>query len=449
MIDAKAIVKMAVSDGFDEAVAHMYMAKRSYLKIANAKVDSIVTKFENAASLFVSSKKRVFFTNIDKLEKNDVQKALGRAKQAMPLLQAKEDYNGLAEGPFKYKKANPPDKKVRDISTEEIADIAYAAINGALGKHATNVAGTVLVGYSEDELVTSNRAHASGSNSEVRLSLRAFKGTNFSFQDAVASSRLGEIDAEKTGGDAADMAMSADKTGRIENGTYDIIYMPSPGGSLLYMTNSMACIGNVETGSWFTGKLNKEVANKDITIYDEGDMKDSIDASPYDSEGYPTQRTTLVANSILASYLHNYSTAKKYKTKSTGNAGLVEPNPNVMHFRHNKKVASVDELVRNVHKGILVTNLWYTRFSNYLTGDFSTVPRDLALYIENGEIKFAIKQKNVGSIVGIRVSDNMIRMLKNIECAADDTKQASSWEAEGEYFFMPSILVREAKVTVA
>jgi PmbA protein len=104
--------------------------------------------------------------------------------------------------------------------------------------------------------------------------------------------------------------------------------------------------------------------------------------------------------------------------------------------------------VARIDDGILVTNTWYTRFSDYLTGDFSTVPRDLALYIKKGEIQFAIKQMDVGSMVGIRISDNIIRMLKNTECAADDTRQSSSWDV-GDYYFMPSILVRGAEVTVA
>ena len=244
-------------------------------------------------------------------------------------------------------------------------------------------------------------------------------------------------------------ASKVKKTGKIESGKYDIVYRQSPGGSLVYMTNGMACIGNVETGGFFTGKLGKEVASKEISIYDDGNIDGGIDASPYDSEGYPTRRTPVVKKGVLANYLHNYSTAKKYNRESTGNAGLVEPNPNTMVFEHRKKVKDVDELVAETENGVLVTNTWYTRFSNYLTGDFSTVPRDLALYIKKGEIQFAIKQRNVGSMVGIRISDNMIRMLKSTECAADDMRQSSSWDVDGDYYFMPSILVRGADVSVA
>jgi PmbA protein len=449
-MDAETIVRLGTRAGFEEVVANTYVLRKSYLKIANSKVDSIVTKFEKTGSLFVSSKKRVFFTNIDRLERKDVDAAIARAKKSIDMVKPKEDYYGIAEGPFRYTKAYAPDPKIRGITNEEIADLAYAAINGATSEGATSVAGTVLVRYSENELATSKKAHGSMAGSEARLSLRAFRGSSFSAQDAAASQKLRELDPEKLGGDVARTAARAARTGRIESGIYDIVYTQSPGGSLIYMCNAAACIGNVETGSsWFTGKINKPVANPGISIYDNGNMEGSIDASPYDDEGYPTQSTAVIKNGKLITYLHNCSTAKKYNTRSTGNAGLVEPSANTMLFEHKKKVRDLDALIWELDKGIVVTNTWYTRFSNYLTGDFSTVPRDIALYVENGEVRFAIKQKNVGSMVGIRVSDNMIRMLKNMECAARDTRQASNWDTEGNYFFMPSVLVRGARVSVA
>lgn len=448
-MDANDIVRMGTKAGFDEVVATIFSSHRNYLKVSNSKVDSIVDKLESSASLFLSSKKRVFFTNVDKLEKSSVDAALRKAKRTMHLLQAKEDYNGLAQGPFKYKRGSPADKKIKNASNEDVADIAYASINGAITGGATNVAGMVLVRYTDYEFATSKKAHGSGEQSEARLSLRVFRGSNFSFHDVIASSKLGGIDAEKFGIDSAAIAASTDKVGKIEKGRYDIIYKQSPGGSLVYMTNMMACIGNVETGGFFTGKLGRQVASREINIYDDGNLKEAIDASPYDGEGYPTQRTAVVKEGKLTSYLHNYSTAKKYNTKSTGNAGLVEPDPNVMLFEHKKRVRSMDELVRRTEKGIVITNTWYTRFSNYLTGEFSTVPRDLALYVEKGEVRFAIRQRDVGSMVGIRVNDNIIRMLKNTELAADDTKQSSSWDVGGTYFFMPSILVRGSEISVA
>jgi hypothetical protein len=40
-------------------------------------------------------------------------------------------------------------------------------------------------------------------------------------------------------------------------------------------------------------------------------------------------------------------------------------------------------------------------------------------------------------------------MLKNMPYSANDTVQATSWETEGDYSFMPSVLVKDVKVTTA
>ena len=89
------------------------------------------------------------------------------------------------------------------------------------------------------------------------------------------------------------------------------------------------------------------------------------------------------------------------------------------------------------------------RFSNYLTGDFSTMPRDLAIYIKKGSPEFAVKQINVSSGVGIRISDNMIRMMLNITRVGNDIAQATSWDTLGTYYFVPSMIVEGVNVSTA
>jgi PmbA protein len=444
---AKKIIQAAMAKRYDEAVAHVYSYRTSYLKIANSKVDSIVTKDEESGSLFVSSKKRVFHTNIDRLSDSSIAAALRVAGANINGLQSKDDYNGIAQGPFKYAKEAGCDAKIVNYDNDLLCDVAYTAINSALDAGADNVAGTLIMSASKSTLSTSKDVNEEEESAYARLSLRTFvKG--FSAQNVTAAKRLKDLKPEGFASSTAELAGMATKTGRISSGKYDVIYMQQPSGALFSMVNEMACIGNVETGGFLTGKLGKEIAHKSLTIYDDGGNPGLMSTSRFDEEGHPTQRTALVGDGKLLTYLHNNSTAIKYKTKSTGNAGLILPSPNVSVIKHDKKIGKLDDLIRRVDKGILVTNTWYTRFSNYLSGDFSTVPRDIAIYIEKGSPKFAIKQVDVGSATGIRVSENIIRMMKNVECSANDSIQTASWDADG-YFVTPSVLVSGVSVTTA
>ena len=97
-----------------------------------------------------------------------------------------------------------------------------------------------------------------------------------------------------------------------------------------------------------------------------------------------------------------------------------------------------DEMISTVKKGLLVTNTWYTRFNNYEKGDFSTIPRDAIFLIEDGKIKKPVKH--------IRISDNLVRLLKNIEEAGKDASQVMGWENELPVF-TPPVLVRKVNIT--
>ncbi|MDE1846478.1 MAG: TldD/PmbA family protein [Candidatus Micrarchaeota archaeon] len=445
---AEEIVKIAMGRGFDEAVANVFTYRVSYLKIANSAVDSIVTKLENTANLFVSGKKRVFFTNIDRVEDGNIASAIKVAKETIPMLKPKEDYNGIVEGPFSYECKCIYQKKMANFDNKMMSDIAYAAINSALESGADSIAGTLEMTDFTKEMATSKDAAGTEKCAFARLSLRVFR-KGLSAQKVVATKKIGEIKPEALGRTTTELASLTNEKGKVSNGNYDIIYMQQPAGLLLADVNDMACIGSVETGGFLTGKLHKEVANKNIKIYDDGKSPELIATSDFDDEGYPTQKTTLIEGGKLRGYLHNHSTAVKYKTKSTGNAGLVLPESNAFVMEHKKKARDIDALIRKIDRGILVTNTWYTRYSDYLVGNFSTVPRDAAIYIENGEPKFAIKQLGHTSGTGIRISDNIIRMLKNTECAADDSMQTASWDSGSNYYVTPSVLVRGVDVTVA
>ncbi len=444
-MEAKKIVELAMANGFDEAVASTYRYAKAYLKIANSKIDSIVEKYEASASLFVSSKKRVFFTNIDKLDEKGVASAIRAAKAGIASIKPKDDYCGIAEGPFKYKGKRSGGKE-KGIDKEEMYDMAQAAINAALEDGATAVSGTVVAGEVLDELSTSRKVNESNNTASFRLSLRVFAGVA-SAQDFLASRDIREINAEQFAKKIASIATITRNTGRILPGKYDIIYLPTAAGLLLSNVNSMACIGSIETGSPFAGKLGKPVGSKNVSIYDDGIIAPGINSSPYDAEGYPSQRTGVIEDGVLRHYLHNFSTARKYNTSSTGNAGLVQPAPNAMVLRHRKRRKGVEDLISSVEKGILVSNTWYTRFSNNVTGEFSTVPRDTAVYILHGEPRFAVKQIRASEAVGIRISDSIPGMLKRMTAVAGPAVQSTSWDSEGYYYFTPSVLVEDTAVT--
>ena len=83
---------------------------------------------------------------------------------------------------------------------------------------------------------------------------------------------------------------------------------------------------------------------------------------------------------------------------------------------------SFEKLLSSIDDGIYVTNDWYLRYQNYRTGDFSTIPRDGLFRIKRGSIESSIK--------GLRISDNMLRILSGIRELGRERDWISWWEVE-------------------
>ena len=368
-VNADGIVKAVMAKGFDEAVAQSSLGRCSYLKITNSKIDLIVEKFSESGMIFASKQKRQVFTNLQDLGERSIENGAERARELVGTVERNKDYYGIAKGPFKYARGAGCDKKIEGYTNETIADIAYSCINSALENGAKSVGGSVFIATSDAGLSTSRNVSVTERDTMLRISLRLFRG-NFSAQNIIAARYLKDINPATFAKETANLLGHAGKTGKIESGKYDIVYTPSAGGTLLIQVPDMATMSSVEDGTCFTKKMGQTVADRGISIYDDGNMPGAIDASPYDNEGYPTQRTPVIRKGVLKNYLHNFSTAKKYKTKSTGNAGLVNPSPNTMCFEHEKTVKSIDDLVRKVDRGVLVTNTRLHEVRQHVHGRF-------------------------------------------------------------------------------
>ena len=159
----------------------------------------------------------------------------------------------------------------------------------------------------------------------------------------------------------------------------------------------------------------------------------------FDAEGVPTRRNLLVSKGILKTYLHNTSTAKKFKTKTTGNAGLVYPDSHAIFVRPGDR--SRDEIFSEVKDGLWLTNTWYTRYQSYVTGDLSTIPRDGIFHIRNGDVVEAWKD--------IRVTDNLIHLMKNIVALGKEPEQMMWWGEVSVPNFVPYALIKDVGITTS
>ena len=164
--------------------------------------------------------------------------------------------------------------------------------------------------------------------------------------------------------------------------------------------------------SFYAGRLGEQVASECFTVVDDGTLPGLFGTSPFDDEGVPSRRTTVIEKGVLRSYLLNTYTARKLGMKTTGNASRgITGNAGVGHGNLflTPGVLSVEEILRQAGTGFYVTEL--IGFGvNVVTGDYS---RGAAgLWIENGELTYPVSE--------VTVAGNLKDMFRNVIAVGND-----------------------------
>jgi PmbA protein len=423
--------------GADDVIVTSGKDTTTLIKFANNKIS--VTKSWSTVNVgvFLTQDKKIVSTSIKDFSQKTANDTITSLMKFIKSAKPNTEYEGIAQGPFKYKQIKECfDKNIIDMHDKAV-DAVEAGVNKALSIGAKRTAGTLEFSHDEFYLTTSNNVEAHDKGTSIYYSIRALVDKYASGHMVNVSRVLNKFKPEATAAEAAEIAVQAVDPQECTEGSYDVLFHPFAFSNLLMNLGGNFSVFYIESGlSCLQNTLNKKVMNEKVTIYDDGTLKNGFGTGLFDSEGVPTQKTLLVDRGVVKSYLHNTSTAKRYNVKTTGNAGLIVPEPhNVMLEPGNH---SKDELIKNIKKGIYITNVWYTRFQNSQTGDFSTIPRDGAFYIENGKIKYPLKN--------LRVSENLLNVMKKVSALGKDAVQIKGWEVESPVS-TPHVLVSNVNIT--
>jgi PmbA protein len=190
--------------------------------------------------------------------------------------------------------------------------------------------------------------------------------------------------------------------------------------------------------SSLASRLGQKVISGEISMTDDGASEDALNSRSFDDEGTPTKPNVLVDRGVLISYLHNSTTAKRFNVSSTGNAGWIRPSAWSLVVGGGD--FGFDELLEELKNGVFMVSNWYTRFQNYSTGDFSTISRDGAFLVKEGEV--------VGAIKGVRISDNLIRLFSAVDRVGSEREWIKWWEVRTP-IKMPALISRQVTLTSA
>jgi PmbA protein len=164
--------------------------------------------------------------------------------------------------------------------------------------------------------------------------------------------------------------------------------------------------------SFLAGKLGQKVANDTVNVIDDGTMPGGFGTTPFDSEGVPTRRTTVIENGVLRSYLLNTYTARKLGLRTTANAsrGLAgTPGIGPGNYFLQPGTKSPKEIISGIPDGLYVTE-FLGHGVNLVTGDYSRGAS--GIWISGGELAYPVEE--------ITVAGNLKDVFLNITEIAND-----------------------------
>lgn len=236
---------------------------------------------------------------------------------------------------------------------------------------------------------------------------------------------------------------------RPKGGRMSVVMGAGASGILLHeaMGHAFEADFNRKGQSIFADKMGKRICPKGINIVDDGTLSASRGSINFDDEGIRGQKTYMVSDGILTSYLHDRISANFFNVAPTGNGRResfrYNPIPRMRTtYMESGNNGSVEDLISSVKKGIYVD-----QFSNGEVkigeGDFTFYVRSGRL-IENGKLTMPIKDINI-------IGNGPKALADIIGVAADLKIDEGTWTCGKEQSVavscgMPSVLIKNLTV---
>ncbi len=210
----------------------------------------------------------------------------------------------------------------------------------------------------------------------------------------------------------------------IEPGKYTVILEPVAVAYLLENMFFGLDARSADEGRSFMSKpgggnrLGDQLMDTKVNIYTDPFNPD-LPSSTWNREGQPVGKRSWIEGGVVKNL--SYS---RYWAQKKG----VDPVPGPSNVIMTGGTDTLEEMIKSTEKGILVSRLWYIRMVDPQTLLLTGLTRDGTFYIENGEIKFPVKN--------FRFNESPVIMLNNVE-ALGKPERTISVESYRSYLVPP------------
>jgi PmbA protein len=399
-------LRLAKSSGAEEAEVHVDETADSLTRFANNAIHQNVAERGLNVSIRTVVDGRTARATTNRLDEDSLRTAI-EASLSLAHSQPKDPRLLPMPGKQRYRKVHRFVNATAAFSPEERARAVKQACDLALQK-AQVAAGIFSSGQTQSALGNSRGLFASHRETHSTFSITMQEGTAASWAKANSAS-VRDLDPQQLAVRASEKAHRAIAPREIEPGRYTVILEPAAVLDLVgFLFYDFAATAVADKRSCFNERIGKQICGKNITIADDVYHPLQLGA-PYDGEGMPRQHVLLLDRGVPKSLVYSRGSAKSAGKKPTGH-GFALPNEYgeaPMNLVFSGGDSSLEEMIADTDRGLLVTRLWYIRevdpYEKVLTG----MTRDGLFLVENGHVSTAVRN--------FRFNQSILEMLRNVQ----------------------------------
>ncbi|GAD60087.1 TldD/PmbA family protein [Brevundimonas sp. BAL450] len=401
--EARTILEKVVAlSTADECVAQLTGSVDGNIRFAlnNVSTSGVVTNTE--LSVQVAFGRRVGTTTINEFSDAALERAVRRAEDLARLAPENPEFMP-AVGPQTYRPTATWSDATAAVTPEQRAEVARASIAPCRAEN------LIAAGFLDDSASFVAFANSNGAFGYQRATGMDYTCT-VRTEDGTGSGWVGRNLKDISGFDpAADIQVAMRKAAAsaearaLEPGKYTVILEPAAASGLITFMTRYFDARQADEGRSFLSKagggnkLGEQVFDPRVNFINDP-WHEGAETLPWDGDGLPRERRALVEDGRIANL--NYS---RYWADRQGQPVVGQPG-NLIMLGGTK---STTDLVRETERGILVTRTWYIRMVDPQTVLLTGLTRDGTFYIENGELRYPVKN--------FRFNESPVIMLNNID----------------------------------
>jgi PmbA protein len=422
------LVKKCLARGADQAEVYLETGRHLSLEVRDGQVETVEEASSQGAGFRVFVEGRMAFSSSNDLAEEALDRALASAVAFARSMTA-DPANVLPENEAAGDVPGLYDPEIARVPMEAKLELAKAVERQAMkDSRITRSAGA---GYGDEEaeiFIANSHGLARSFKSSAcyfGVSVVAEKGEQKSSGGEYCGRRFySDLQKpEEVAARAAGQATEMLDPRLVKTQRAAVIFHPDAAGALL--GGILGAIDGervLQGASFLAGSLNKPIGSELLNIVDDGTRPRGLASRPFDGEGVPTQRRTVIEKGVLRGFLYNTIVGRRAGVRSTGNASRGDfrsfPDIGCHNFYLAPGTLAPEEIIAATRVG-----LWLKEVTGYginpVTGNFSGGAS--GLWVENGRVAFPVK--------GLTIAGTAAEMFSGLDLVGRDLDPSRSFTA--------------------